>query len=98
MIIAEKKLMTRNFRLDEGARTAFADDSPLRRAQAHFASGRSIRDAIDPVHARLARRIASARPRVSRDDLMLIREAGARAGRVHGGGPLAGLASPGERA
>jgi probable Rubsico expression protein CbbX len=86
MIIAEKMLEQQNFRFDDGARAAFADYLPLRRTQPHFANARSVRNAIDRMRLRLAHRIFSGEARVSRDDLMTIREADVRASRVYSGG------------
>jgi probable Rubsico expression protein CbbX len=91
MVIAEKILEQQNFRFDEEARAAFAEYVPIRRLQEHFANARSIRNAIDRMRLRLANRIFSAEPLVSREDLMTIREADVRASRVYTGGLLAGL-------
>ena len=91
MVIADTMLEQQNFRFDEAARAAFAEYIPLRREQPHFANARSIRNALDRMRLRLAHRIFSAASRVSRDDLMTIREADVRASRVYSGG-LAGSA------
>ncbi len=89
MIIAEKMLEQQNFRFDDGARAAFAEYIPLRRAQAHFANARSVRNAIDRMRLRLANRVFSTSAEVTRDDLMTLREADVRASRVYSGGLLA---------
>jgi probable Rubsico expression protein CbbX len=85
MTIAEKMLEQQNFRFDAAARAAFADYIPLRRAQAHFANARSIRNALDRMRLRLAGRVFSEHALVSRDDLMTIRESDVRASRIYAG-------------
>ncbi len=47
---------------------------------------RSIRNALDRMRLRLASRVFSGEPLVSRDDLMTIREEDVRASRVYTGG------------
>ena len=91
MVIADRMLEQQNFRFDDAARAAFAQYIPLRREQPHFANARSIRNALDRMRLRLAHRIFTAAPLVSREDLMTIREADVRASRVYSGG-LAGAA------
>ena len=83
MVIADKMLAEQNYRFDNAARAAFAEYIPLRRAQPHFANARSIRNALDRMRLRLAHRVFSAEPLVSRDDLMTIREADVRASRIY---------------
>jgi probable Rubsico expression protein CbbX len=85
MTIAEKMLEQQNFRFDAAARAAFADYIPRRRAQAHFANARSIRNALDRMRLRLAGRVFSEHALVSRDDLMTIRESDVRASRIYAG-------------
>jgi hypothetical protein len=86
LIIAEKMLVRQNFHFDDAARAAFAEYIPLRRTQPHFANARSIRNALDRMRLRLASRVFSAEPLVSREDLMTIREEDVRASRVYTGG------------
>jgi len=76
-------LAEQNYRFDDAARAAFAEYIPLRRGQPHFANARSIRNALDRMRLRLAHRVFSAEPLVSRDDLMTIREADVRASRIY---------------
>ncbi len=94
MQIADAMLAQQNFRFDAGARAAFADYIPMRRTQPHFANARSIRNAIDRMRLRLAHRIFSDEAKVSRDDLMTIREADVRASRVYSGGLTPDAAEP----
>jgi probable Rubsico expression protein CbbX len=86
LTIAEKMLVRQNFQFDDAARSAFAEYIPLRRDQPHFANARSIRNALDRMRLRLASRVFSGDPVVTRDDLMTIREADVRASRVYTGG------------
>jgi hypothetical protein len=68
-----------------------------RRRRPHFANARSIRNALDRMRLRLAHRIFTAAPLVSRDDLMTIREADVRASRVYSGGlPGTADSNPGQ--
>ena len=95
MAIADKMLAEQNYRFDDDARAAFAEYIPLRRAQPHFANARSIRNALDRMRLRLAHRVFSAEPLVSRDDLMTIREADVRASRIYAGAEPLGAAESG---
>lgn len=83
MIIADKMMEQQNSRFDEAAHAAFAAYIPTRRAQEY--------SAIDRMRLRLAHRTFSGQALVSRDDLMTIHEADARASRAYNGSLLASL-------
>jgi probable Rubsico expression protein CbbX len=74
------------YRMDDGAREAFAEYVRLRMAQPRFANARSIRNAIDRLRLRQARRLVAAGGVIARDDLMEISAADVRASRVFRGG------------
>jgi AAA lid domain len=59
--------------------SAFAEYVALRMAQPRFASVRGIRDAIEWLRLRQARRLAAADGVIDRDDLMEITAVGVRA-------------------
>ena len=72
--------------MDDGAREAFAEYVRLRMAQPRFANARSIRNAIDRLRLRQARRLVAAGGVIAKDDLMAISAADVRASRVFRGG------------
>jgi len=89
--IADTMLEREEYRLSPEAREAFAEYVSLRMAQPRFANARSIRNAIDRLRLRQARRLVAAGGVVARDDLMEISAADVRASRVF----LAGVAGSG---
>ena len=84
--IADTMLDREQYRMDDGARQAFAEYVRLRMAQPRFANARSIRNAIDRLRLRQARRLVAAGGVIARDDLMEISAADVRASRVFRGG------------
>ena len=84
--IAEQMLDAEQYRMTGAAREAFAEYVSLRMAQPRFANARSIRNAIDRLRLRQARRLVSAGGVIARDDLMEISAADVRASRVFRGG------------
>ena len=84
--IADTMLDREQYRMDDGAREAFAEYVRLRMAQPRFANARSIRNAIDRLRLRQARRLVAAGGVIARDDLMQISAADVRASRVFRGG------------
>jgi probable Rubsico expression protein CbbX len=95
--IAEKMLECEQYRLSPAARAAFAEYVRLRMSQPRFANARSIRNAIDRLRLRQARRLVAAGGVIARGDLIEISADDVRASRVfrdadRGGGPE--LSSP----
>jgi probable Rubsico expression protein CbbX len=88
--IAGKMLAAEQYQMPAGAREAFAEYVRLRMGQPRFANARSIRNAIDRLRLRQARRLVAAGGLIARDDLMQISADDVRASRVFRGG-LAGL-------
>jgi len=84
--IAAAMLDAGQYRMDDGAREAFAEYVRLRMAQPRFANARSIRNAIDRLRLRQARRLVAAGGVIAKDDLMEISAADVRASRVFRGG------------
>ena len=84
--IAAAMLDAGQYRMDEGAREAFAEYVRLRMAQPRFANARSIRNAIDRLRLRQARRLVAAGGVIAAGDLMEISAADVRASRVFRGG------------
>jgi hypothetical protein len=84
--IAGLMLDREQYRMSPAAREAFAEYVSLRMAQPRFANARSIRNAIDRLRLRQARRLVAAGGVVARDDLMEISAADVRASRVFLGG------------
>ena len=81
--IADRMLLTMNYRFGPGAREAFDDYLQRRIAQPHFANARSVRNALDRMRLRQASRLFAERDRVlSRDDLTTLAESDVRASRV----------------
>jgi probable Rubsico expression protein CbbX len=89
--IADTMLDREQYRMDDGAREAFAEYVRLRMAQPRFANARSIRNAVDRLRLRQARRLVAAGGVIARDDLMEISAADVRASRVFRGGLREGL-------
>ena len=94
--IAEMMLEREQYRMDDAAREAFAEDVALRMGQPRFANARSIRNAIDRLRLRQARRLVTAGGVLAREDLIKISAADVRASRVFRGGLDPGRAAPGE--
>ena len=94
--LAEVMLEREQYRMDDGAREAFAEYVALRMAQPRFANARSIRNAIDRLRLRQARRLVAAGGVLARDDLMRISAADVRASRVFRGGLAPDRARPAE--
>jgi len=88
--IADTMLDREQYRMDDGAREAFAEYVRLRMAQPRFANARSIRNAIDRLRLRQARRLVAAGGVIARGDLMEISTADVRASRVFRGGLVPG--------
>jgi probable Rubsico expression protein CbbX len=84
--IAGLMLEREQYRMSPGAREAFAEYVSLRMAQPRFANARSIRNAIDRLRLRQARRLVAAGGVIARDNLMEISAADVRASRVFLGG------------
>jgi probable Rubsico expression protein CbbX len=96
--IAEQMLATEEYRMSDDAREAFTEYVRLRMSQPRFANARSIRNAIDRLRLRQARRLIAAGGMIARDDLMEISAADVRASRVFRGGLAPGKADPGRQA
>jgi hypothetical protein len=94
--IAEMMLERDQYRMGDDAREAFAEYVALRMGQPRFANARSIRNAIDRLRLRQARRLVAAGGVLARDDLMQISAADVRASRVFRGGLAPDRAAPGE--
>ena len=94
--IAEMMLEREQYRMDGAAREAFAEYVALRMGQPRFANARSIRNAIDRLRLRQARRLVAAGGVIARDDLMQISAADVRASRVFRGGLAPAREDPGE--
>jgi probable Rubsico expression protein CbbX len=95
--IAGKMLERGQYRLSPAAGEAFAEYVRLRMSQPRFANARSIRNAIDRLRLRQARRLVAAGGVLARGDLMEISAEDVRASRVfrdadRAGGDLGGLA------
>ena len=84
MQIAGLMLDKEQYQLSGPARAAFTEYVGLRMTQPRFANARSIRNAIDRMRLRQARRLVAAGGRIGRDDLMEISDADVRASRVFG--------------
>ena len=85
--IAEIMLKQSNYSLNDDARDALQEYIPLRRSQPHFANARSIRNALDRIRLRLAKRVFEAADRpVGAQELSVIEEPDIRASRVFTGG------------
>jgi probable Rubsico expression protein CbbX len=82
MQIAGLMLDREQYQLSGPAREAFAEYVALRMTQPRFANARSIRNAIDRMRLRQARRLVAAGGTIGRDSLIEISEADVRASRV----------------
>ena len=82
MQIAGLMLDREQYQLSGPARAAFTEYVALRMTQPRFANARSIRNAIDRMRLRQARRLVAAGGTIGRDSLMEISEADVRASRV----------------
>ncbi len=82
MTIAGLMLHGRDYRLTEGAASAFHEYLEHRRRQPHFANARSVRNALDRARLRHANRLFAGTAPPTRRDLMEIAEADIRASRV----------------
>jgi len=80
--IGEQMLEREQYRLSPAARQAFADYVRLRMSQPRFANARSIRNAIDRLRLRQARRLVTGGGLIARGDLMEISAEDVRASRV----------------
>jgi hypothetical protein len=80
--IAEKMLEREQYRLSPAAREAFAEYVRLRMSQPRFANARSMRNAIDRLRLRQARRLVARGGLIARCDLMEISAEDVRASRV----------------
>jgi probable Rubsico expression protein CbbX len=85
--IAGLMLARGQYRLSAAAQDAFGEYVGLRMAQPRFANARSIRNAIDRMRLRQARRLVAGGGRIARQDLMEISEADVRASRVFTAAP-----------
>ena len=84
--IADLMLEREQYRLSPAAREAFAEYVALRMRQPRFANARSIRNAIDRLRLRQARRLISGGGLIARGDLMEISAEDVRASRVFAAG------------
>ncbi|MFT3956120.1 MAG: CbbX protein [Piscinibacter sp.] len=82
MQIAQLMLGKLNYRFDDGAVEAFGRYVQLRRAQPHFANGRSIRNALDRIRLRHATRLFATDASLTRDDLVTLHAQDILASRV----------------
>src|SRR6266516_1241405 len=105
--IGEKMLAREQYRLSPAAREAFAEYVRLRMSQPRFANARSIRNAIDRLRLRQARRLVAGGGLIARGDLMEISAEDVRASRVFRdagrpdpatGGPAGEAAHPAQQA
>jgi probable Rubsico expression protein CbbX len=87
--IAELMLDKEQYRLSPDAAAAFGEYVELRMSQPRFANARSMRNAIDRLRLRQARRLVTAGGRVGRAALMEISAADVRGSRVFSGGLVA---------
>jgi probable Rubsico expression protein CbbX len=94
MQIAGLMLEREQYRLTEPAQAAFQEYVSLRMSQSRFANARSIRNAIDRLRLRQARRLVTAGGLIARDDLMRISDADVRASRVFTEGVTEGVTGP----
>jgi ATP-dependent Clp protease ATP-binding subunit ClpA len=95
MQIAELMLEREQYQLTQPAQIAFREYVARRMTQPRFANARSIRNAIDRLRLRQARRLVAAGGPIVRDDLIRISDADVRASRVFRTGPPAPAAGTG---
>ena len=88
--IAGLMLDREQYQLSAQARAAFTEYVALRMTQPRFANARSIRNAIDRMRLRQARRLVAAGGTIGRDSLIEISEADVRASRVFTTAPVRG--------
>jgi probable Rubsico expression protein CbbX len=88
MQIAGLMLDREQYQLTGPARAAFTEYVGLRMTQPRFANARSIRNAIDRMRLRQARRLVAAGGTIGRDSLIRISESDVRASRVFAGAAL----------
>jgi probable Rubsico expression protein CbbX len=93
--IAELMLEREQYRLSAAAQIAFREYVALRMSQPRFANARSIRNAIDRLRLRQARRLVAAGGSIVRDDLMEISDSDVRASRVFNEAPEGTAPAPG---
>ena len=82
MQIAELMLEREEYRLAPAARDAFREYIGLRMTQPRFANARSMRNAIDRLRLRQARRLVAGGGRIGKDDLTALTAADVRGSRV----------------
>jgi probable Rubsico expression protein CbbX len=82
MQIAELMLEREEYQLAPAARDAFREYIGLRMTQPRFANARSMRNAIDRLRLRQARRLVAGGGRIGRDDLTTLTAADVRGSRV----------------
>jgi hypothetical protein len=87
MQIAGLMLDREQYQLSGPARAAFTEYVGLRMTQPRFANARSIRNAIDRMRLRQARRLVAAGGTIGRDSLVEISETDVRASRVFDAAP-----------
>ena len=92
--IAGLMLDREQYRLSPDAQAAFGEYVALRMQQPRFSNARSIRNAIDRMRLRQARRLVTAGGQIARDDLMEISAADVRASRVFNEAPESPAADP----
>jgi probable Rubsico expression protein CbbX len=92
--IADLMLEREQYRLSPDAQAAFGEYVALRMQQPRFSNARSIRNAIDRMRLRQARRLVTAGGQIARDDLMEISAADVRASRVFSESPENPAADP----
>jgi hypothetical protein len=80
--IADLMLDREQYRLSAPAEAAFREYVALRMRQPRFSNARSIRNAIDRMRLRQARRLVAAGGQIRRGDLMEISDTDVRASRV----------------
>ena len=95
MQIAGLMLDKEQYQLSGPARAAFTEYVGLRMTQPRFANARSIRNAIDRMRLRQARRLVAAGGTIGRSSLIEISESDVRASRVFGDAALPPAAAPG---
>jgi probable Rubsico expression protein CbbX len=96
MQIGDLMLDREEYRLTPAAQQAFREYLALRMEQPRFSNARSIRNAIDRMRLRQARRLVAAGGRIGRDDLMEISDTDVRASRVFGAASSAAATVPDE--
>ena len=85
--IAGLMLDREQYQLTPAAEVAFREYVELRMQQPRFGNARSIRNAIDRMRLRQARRLVAAGGQIGRADLMQISDADVRASRVFSTAP-----------